>query len=119
MVEVKEPTQEQIDELKKKYSKIYRVVLSGVVYIYRFLKRSEFKEIQKSVTPEMTPAGPVLSQEQSMDIEDKVAKKCVVWPENFVDLVEKGEQPAAVTAVLAAYITDASGAQIEAPPAEL
>ena len=109
------PTQEWIDVQKKKYGKVFKTVLSGTTYVYRFLKRSEFKEIQKSIVPEMTPQGPIINQEQSMEIEDKIAKLCVLWPEDYAT----SDGAAAAPAILAAYITDSSGAQIEEAPQEL
>lgn len=109
------PTQEWIDAAKKKHGKIFRTVISGEVYVYRHLKRSEFKELQKAVVTEMTPQGPVVSNEQALELEDKICKICVIWPEDFAKI----DSPAAAPAILAAHISDSSGAQIEEAPQEL
>ena len=113
--ELNEPTAEWVANAKKKYGKVFRAVIGGEVYVYRYLKRSEFKELQKTIQPEMTPNGPVISSEQSMELEDKIANLCVLWPEDYA----KHDGPAASPAVLAAYISDSSGAQVEEPPREL
>lgn len=64
------PTQEQINEWKEKYGDIYVATFSEDKYIYRSLKRFEYKQI--------------LSLNQTQDArtfaEEKVAEKCIIWP---------------------------------------
>ena len=64
------PTQEQIDEWKSKYGDIFVATFGEEKYIYRPLKRFEYKQI--------------LSLGQAADArtyaEEKVAEKCIVWP---------------------------------------
>ncbi len=113
--EVKEPKKEWIEEQKKKYGKVYRCKISGRIYIYRPLLRDEFKEIQKNLTPEMTPQGPVVSATQQNEVEESVSKLCIIWPENYKEMkVEAG-----VPSALSAYISDSSGFIVEEPPVEL
>jgi len=110
-----EPTKEWIENAKKENGKIYKVVLSGETYVYRPLKRSEYKELQKLVQPEMTPQGPVVPPEQQTEVEEKTAIKCVLWPEDFAD---KDDIAGAAT-MLSTFISNSSGFEIEEPPVEL
>ena len=63
-------TKEQVNEWKEKYGDIYVATFSEEKYIYRPLKRFEYKQI--------------LSLNQTQDArtfaEEKVAEKCIVWP---------------------------------------
>lgn len=116
MVEArKEPTQEWIVEHKKKYGRIFTTVIAGEVYVYRYLKRSEFRELNKGLTPEMTQQGPVVNSEQAMEVEDNITEMCTLWPEDY----SKDNVPAAVPAILSAYISDSSGTQPPELPKEL
>ena len=115
MVEAKQPTQEWIDEQKKKHGRIFTTTISGEVYIYRFLKRLEFRELNKGLTPEMTQQGPVVNSEQAMEVEDRITEMCTLWPEKY----SRDNVPAAVPAILSAYISDSSGTQPPEPPKEL
>jgi hypothetical protein len=113
--EVMEPTQEWIDAAKKKYGKIFSLVIGGDVYVYRTLKRSEFKELQKTMKPEMTPQGPTVTPEQSLELEEKICDLCVIWPEKY----SEKDQDAAAPSVLSTAISESSGSQVNAPPQEL
>ena len=113
--EVKVPTQEWLDAQKKKYGRMFKVVISGKTYIYRYMTRSEFKEIQKSIEPEMTPTGPIVTQAQALELEDKVVSLCLLWPEDFnVDSVEAG-----VSSQIAAFVSNSSGFVVDEEPVEL
>lgn len=109
------PSQEWIDASKKKYGKIYKTVLSGDTYVYRSLKRSEYKELQKLVEPTMTQQGPVVSTEQQSQLEEEAAKRCVIWPEDFAT----SDNKAGVATVIANLISTSSGFEIDEPPVEL
>lgn len=64
----KKLTPEIIKELKEKHGDIYKTTIDGVDYVWRPLRRDEYKEIVN----------------QDMDIIDKeeiIARKCTVWPE--------------------------------------
>ena len=112
---VKEPQQEWIDSQKKKWGKVWKVVLAGEAYVYRALRRSEYRELQKSVTPQITPNGPVVSTEQQSELEEKTAVLCVLWPEDF----SKMDNIAGAASVLSTYISDSSGFVVEEQPVEL
>lgn len=64
------PTQEQVNEWKAKYGDVYVATLGDEKYVYRSLKRIEYKQIlQVGQTPENRTFA-----------EEKVAEKCVIWP---------------------------------------
>ena len=107
-----EPTKEWKDLQKKTFGDVYRVSIGGEVYVYRKLRRSEYKDLQKSMTPEMGPNGPVVSAEQSQALEERIAEVCTIWPENYKEL----DSPAGVPTVLAGYISNSSGFDVDAPP---
>ena len=64
------PTQEQIDEWKSKYGEIFVATFSDEKYVYRPLKRFEYKQI---LAVNQTPDARTYAEE-------KVAEKCIVWP---------------------------------------
>lgn len=99
------PTQEFVDAKKVEYGQVFKAEAAGEFYIYRLLKRPEFKEFQKTLTPKMTPQGPVVDQSESLEMEDKIAKLCVLWPENY----DSSTVPAGVPSLLASFISEASG----------
>lgn len=114
-VKVVEPSEQWIVEKKKKHGKLFKVVLSGQLYIYRYLTRSEFKAIQKEIFPQIPAQGQPLSPDVQASLEERVTKLCTLWPEN----IEKEEDlPANVPTILSQYISDASG-YIEEPPTEI
>ena len=110
-----ELTQEFIDEAKKKYGKVLKVTVGGDQYVYRTINRREFREIQKSITPQMTPQGPVVSQEQSAMLEDKVTELCTIWPKD----IKADALPAGVPTILATYISNSSGFIVDEEPQAL
>ena len=109
------PTQEWIDTAKKKHGKIFSLDIGGQQFIYRALKRTEFRELQKQLKPEMTANGPIVPPEQSLELEEKIANLCVLWPEDF----GKIDQDAALPSVLSSAISDSSGSQVISMPQEL
>ncbi len=100
----------KIDELKKKYGRIFKCVIDGKDYIYRPLLRSEYREMQKAIPPEL-----MMSQEGAALMEDKMAETCVVYPENF----KASECDAGVPSLLATYISTVSGFKVDQEPVEL
>jgi len=112
---VNAPTAEWIENAKKTHGRLFKVTLSDELYIYRVMRRPEYNAIHAGITPEMTPQGPVITPEQSREIEEKIALACVIWPENFA--IETA--PAGVPSVVSTYISDASGYRIEEQPCEL
>ena len=112
---VAEPEQKLVDEWKKKYGRVFRVVVGGDTYIYRRLIRPEYREFQKLITPEMTQQGPVVSSEQQSELEDKIFEKCVLFP----IVKSNNDLPAGVPSVLSTYISDSSGFVVDEAPKEL
>ena len=114
-VVVTEPTEVWIEEKKKAFGKIFKMVIDGNIYVYRMLTRPEYRELQKTIKAEMTETGPVLTAEQSNELEESVAKLCVLWPENYSnDLVAAG-----IPSILATCISDVSGYKVDQAPVAL
>jgi hypothetical protein len=107
--------QEKIDAWKKEYGKVFKVVIGGETYVYRMLKRPEYRQLQAEVAPELTEKNPAIAQEANNNLEEKLFKLCVLWPENL----EIDELPAGIPSVLAPMISEASGYQIDEEPTEL
>lgn len=62
--------EEVIKRLKKEHRDIYQITYGDQIFIYRPLKRKEWKDLVES---DMTQA----------DLEDEVCKACVLYPENY------------------------------------
>jgi len=91
-----------IDEAKKKYGRLGKVVIGGTTYLFRQLKRKEHLDIQKTVFPNGVPSDPQLIKvEENSAIEDKVIQTCVVWPENLdIGAVDAGVPPSLTPSIL-------------------
>lgn len=64
------PTQDNINEWKAKFGEVYLIKFSNTEkYVYRPLKRFEYKQILS-----------VGQQENKSYAEEKVAQMCIVWP---------------------------------------
>ena len=107
--------QEKIDELKKKYGKVFKTVIGGDTYVYRMLTRIEYRQLQSELVPDMSDKNPVVTQEANNNLEEKLVKLCVLWPENL----EIDNLPAGIPSVLAPLISDASGYHVDEEPQEL
>jgi len=64
------PTQEKINEWKVKFGDIFVTSLGNDKYIYRPLKRFEYKQILQTAQ----------NPENKAFAEEKVAEKCIIWP---------------------------------------
>lgn len=90
------PTREEVEDWKRKYKRIYYLPFDDGVYIFRALKRPEYKEIIRNVD---------LS---ALDREEMFAERCVVFPRDFT--IEKAnEGDAGVVSVLSDAIMEKSG----------
>lgn len=90
------PTREEVEDWKKKYKRIYYLPFDDGIYIFRALKRPEYKEIIRNVD---------LS---ALDREEMFAERCVVFPRDFT--IEKAnEGDAGVVSVLSDAIMEKSG----------
>ena len=101
------PTQEQIDEWKAKHGDIFVATFGEEKYIYRPLKRFEYKQI--------------LSVNQTADAktyaEEKVAEKCIVWPQ--IDPTKISTLKAGTISTLVDLIMAASNFGITEEPQKL
>jgi hypothetical protein len=109
------PEQAWITEQKKKWPRLSRTTVSGVVYVYRPLMRDEYDQINKDIPPQMTSQGPILTPDQTREMEEKVSELCVLWPVNFKSV----EATAGAATVLAGCISDFSGFHVDEEPVEL
>jgi len=102
LVMVEELTADRIEELKKKYGEIYQVTLSGVVYVYRPLKRIEYKQI-------------VGTTEQTRSFtEEQIVQKCVVHPS-----IDIASSKAGTVATLTELVMVASDFGVQEEPIRL
>lgn len=90
------PTREEVEDWKRKYKRIYYLPFDEGIYIFRALKRPEYKEIIRNVD---------LS---ALDREEMFAERCVLFPRDFT--IEKAnEGDAGVVSVLSDAIMEKSG----------
>ena len=106
--------QEVIDEWKKEHGKVYKTVISGKTYVYYGLKRNEFKELQKAISPDMNVAEH-MSPVDASKLEDAIVGKCVLYP--AIDNVDKLD--AGAPAILSTLIANISGFNLDEEPQEL
>lgn len=109
------PTQEWIDEQKKKHGDVFKTEVAGKTFVYRALKRGEFKEMQKLIVPQIGSDGQPADPAQGLDAEDKIVEKCVLWPMDF----KIEGLPAGSPSMLSAYISEASGFSQPVKPEQL
>jgi len=100
-----EITQEMIAEWKKKYGEIYQVNLGGQAFVYRPIKRIEYKQIIG--TPEVNRA---LSEEQ-------IVQKCLIHP--AVDPATLAAEKAGTISTLTDLIMVASNFGVMEEPVKL
>jgi len=112
------PTQEWINEQKKKYEpkKVYKGNVGKDSYIFRTLTRKEHLEIQKQVFPQGMPSDPKdISPEQNAEMEDATIRLVVLWPEN----IDTEKEDAGVAVTLVPQILASSGFVQPTEPEEL
>lgn len=91
------PTQQQIDEWKKTFGDVYSVELAGGdIYLYRPMKRFEYKQVLQLTQDEKT----------RMFAEEKVVQTCVLWP--HIDATKLSTEKAGTVATLVEAIMTAS-----------
>lgn len=100
-------TQEQIDELKAKYGKVFRLTINGEDWYYRAMNREEFKKYSE----EQLQNADQLTQ---LDLEDMVFSMC-----NLNDVKKVGDLPAGVVATVADAVMRATGFTENVEPEEL
>lgn len=90
------PTQNQIDEWKSRYGEIYVIEFDEERFIFRPLKRLEYKEVAK------------IKDADSLFKEERICEKCVLWPENY-GFTAMSQGKAGYPSQLADYIFAKSG----------
>jgi len=83
------PSDEQINELKEKFNKIYVTVLDdNQAYIYRALKRSEWIALQaQDLKPHM--------------LDEQIFRRCVIWPKDMtLNIYDAGVVPTVVAMIM-------------------
>lgn len=91
-------TQEMIDDWKKEHGEVYRKIIGGKAYVYRPLRRSEYKDV---MTAEY--------EDDSMKIferQDDIVRTVVLYPENIDEIIENY---GGVASTLADIILEKSG----------
>lgn len=99
--------QEQINELKAKHGKIYRVSINNTDWIYRPMGRTEFKDYSKLQSE--NPEGG-----NQLDLEDKVFDLCCLNGVKSSEIKEAG-----VVTIIADAIMKATGFTEDIEPEEL
>lgn len=105
----KEITQEMIAEWKQKYGEIYQVTLSGTPYVYRPLKRVEYKAIMGTLS-----ANPEANRTFS---EEQVVQKCLIYP--VLDATALAAEKAGTVSTLTDLIMVASNFVVTEEPVKL
>lgn len=106
--------QKKVEDWKKEYGRVFQCKIAGKTYVYRSLKRGEFEDLQKQVVGNSGPQQ-VLTPETASQLEDGMVELCVLYPEDIkIPTMEAGSP-----AVLATYISDASGFRVDEEPTPL
>jgi len=101
------PSQEKVDEWKAKFGDLYVATFGEEKYVYRPLKRFEYKQIlQVGQTPDSRTFA-----------EEKVAQKCVIWPE--IDVSKISTLKAGTISTLVDLIMAASNFGVTEEPIKL
>lgn len=100
-----ELTQEIIQELKSKFGEVYKVNLNGQDFVYRPLKRVEYKSIVNAADVNRS-----FSEEQ-------IVSKCLVFPE--LDATTLSAEKAGTVTTLTDLIMIASNFGVQEEPVKL
>jgi len=90
------PTLNKVEEWRSLYGQVYATEFDDEVYIWRTLKRVEYKEILK------------IKGADALFREERICQKCIVWPEAY-DFVDMASGKAGTPSILAEQIMDKSG----------
>ena len=77
-------TEEQIQDWKKEYGKVYKSIISEEAIIWRKLKRSEYIKIMTTIgeTDEDNAKKVYMRQ-------DEIVKICTLYPNNISEIIEE------------------------------
>ena len=98
-------TQEVIDKMKEKFGEIYKVNLGGKEFVYRPMKRIEYKQIMSN------PESP------RSYIEEQVVQRCLIHP--VLDPTALGAAKAGTVSTITELIMQASNFGITEEPIKL
>lgn len=90
------PTRQEVEEWKSKYKRIYFLPFEEGIYIFRTLKRPEYKEIIRN------------AELSAMDREELFAERCILFPRDFT-IAKANETDAGIVSVLSDAIMEKSG----------
>lgn len=100
------PTREEVEGWKARYKDVFFVPYSGKVYVFRALRRPEYREIIRDQT--LT----------ALDREEHFTERCVLYPYNFsIEAISQGD--AGVPSLLSEMIMDKSGFVAQSAPIKL
>ncbi|HDR4861037.1 MULTISPECIES: hypothetical protein [Bacillus] len=100
------PTRCEVEEWKERYGGIYFTPFEGETFIWRTLKRPEYREIIRDQA--LT----------ALDREEMLTEKCVLFPRNFT--IEKMlKSKAGIPSILSEMIMDKSGFVAQSEPIKL
>ena len=101
------PTQEQVNEWKAKHDEVYVATFGEEKYVYRPMKRFEYKQIM------------LLGQaaDAKTFVEEKIMQMCVVWP--TIEVAKLSTLKAGVIATLVELIMAASNFGVTEEPVKL
>lgn len=101
------PTHAQRDAWKEQFGEIYATEFpGGKVFIYRSLRRMEYKAIAKD------------KESDPLTKEENICQRCVIWPANY-DFMDMSQGEAGIPSVLSEYIMAQSGFQTITEPVKL
>jgi len=101
------PSQKEVDEWKAKFGDVYSIALGGEKYLYRPMRRFEYKQVmQISQTPD-----------NKSYIEEKIAQICVIWPK--IDASKLSTLKAGTISTLVDLVMVASNFGITEEPTKL
>jgi hypothetical protein len=101
------PKQSKVEEWKSLYKSIYLTEFEdGEVFIWRTLKRKEFKDIVK------------VEGADAMYREERVCERCVLWPEKY-DFIAMTAGKAGAPTLLSEQIMSKSGFEAKSDPVAL
>ena len=98
-------SQEQINEMKVKFGEVYMINLSGEKYVYRPLKRFEYKTLMSN------------AEANRAFNEEKIVQSCVVFP--IIDAVKMPTLKAGTVSTLVELIMAASNFGVTEEPVRL
>lgn len=100
------PSRMEVEEWKERHGNVYFTPYDNEVYIWRVLRRPEYREIIRDTTL------------NALDREELFTEKCVLYPRNFnLEMIKKSR--AGVASLLSEMIMEKSGFVAQSAPIKL